>query len=495
MSVINRMLTDLERRGGNNAAGAPDLQPAPPARRPRTSARAWGRIGLALALLAIASVLWVQRGPAVAEQVRYVLGEPASTEPAPIAEVDPVAATEAGSNESAQLTAAADPLQAELTGLRFVTGDAGEVMLVLAFAGEPPPLALPALDDGALDLWLSARGHDVAVPAPPAGQDLFRGLSLAAGDRATRLRIDLATDARVAFEHGDRASIRLAARRPTPAAPEDGGRAAPAATAAASDPDTADGSEAGTVATRESSAEGGEPAGVSANGVAAATTPGTAAAELRTIEVAADTSVDVRADDDTSPQVRARRRYTEARDALADGELRRARRLLEQAVELDGSMHSAREVLVALLLRAGDTTTARNVLADGIARAPARPAFARPYARLLIEAGRPEAASAALEAARINAAGGLEFHSLLANAYRRADNHRAAMAEYTEALEIDSTQSSLWLGLGISLAAEGHADEAVEAFAEARATGQLSDSLDRWAQQRIDALADGRGER
>lgn len=483
MSVINRMLTDLERRGAGQAPGAPDLRPAAPAQPPRTTRRSWTHLALALALLAVASLLWVQRGPAIAEQVRYTLGAPVSTEPAPIAEVDPQLPA------SPQLSAAADPLQAELTDLRFAKDAAGEVVLILAFAGEPPPVALPPLRDGVLDLWLSARGTDVAVPAPPAEQELFRHLSLAGGDTGTRLRINLAADARLGFAHGggeggDRTSIRLSARPPIAAdsnGAADTGDGSPVAapalatlaavpvaeTAGAADSDRVNGEAGGDVAT----------------------------AALEPIHVAAGSEAEVRSEQTGSPEVRARRRYSEARDALAGGDTGKSRRLLEEAVELDGDLHSAREVLVALLLRTGDSETARNVLADGIARAPARPAFARPYARLLIEADQPGEASAVLEAARINAEGELEFHSLLANAYRRADNHRAAIAEYTEALEIDSTRSSLWLGLAISLAAEDHTDQAVDAFREARGTGQLSDSLDRWARQRIEALADGRGER
>ena len=486
MSVINRMLTDLERRGAHQAPGAPDLRPAAPAPPPRTARRPWTHLALALALLAVASLLWVQRGPGIADQVRYTLGAPASAEPAPIAEVA------VATPDPPQLAAVADPLQAELTGLRFATDDRGEIALILAFAGEPPPLALPPLSDGVLDLWLSARSHDVAVPAPPADQDLFRQLSLAGGDTATRLRINLADDARLGFEHGgvdagDRASIRLSARRPVAA---QGDRGSESGDSTDEVTQTSEEPEPRTVAA-DAGAGDGDPGGV--NGVADATTA-TATAELEPIRVAADAEPEVRSEQASSPEVRARRRYSEARDALADGNLRRSRRLLEEAIELDGDLHSAREVLVALLLRAGDHEPARNVLAEGIARAPARPAYARPYARLLIEADQPGVAAEVLEGARINAEGDLEFHALLANAYRRAGNHRAAMAEYTEALEIDSTQSSLWLGLAISLAGEGHADQAVDAFREARATGQLSDSLDRWAQQRIEALADGRGE-
>ena len=488
MSVINRMLTDLERRGAHQAPGAPDLRPAAPAQPPRTARRPWSHLALALALLVVASLLWVQRGPGIADQVRYTLGAPASAEPAPIAEVA------VATPDPPQLAAVADPLQAELTGLRFATDDSGETALILAFAGEPPPLALPPLSDGVLDLWLSARSHDVAVPAPPADQDLFRQLSLVGGDTATRLRINLADDARLGFEHGgvdagDRASIRLSARRPVAARSDsetESSDGTDGAAQAAQEP------EPRTVAVDTGSGDG-DHGGV--NGVADADADAaTATAELEPIRVAAESKPEVRSEQASSPEVRARRRYSEARDALADGNLRRSRRLLEEAIELDGDLHSAREVLVALLLRAGDSEPARNVLAEGIARAPARPAYARPYARLLIDADQPDVAAEVLEGARINAEGDLEFHALLANAYRRAGNHRAAMAEYTEALEIDSTQSSLWLGLAISLAGEGHADQAVDAFREARATGQLSDSLDRWAQQRIEALADGRGE-
>jgi len=159
-------------------------------------------------------------------------------------------------------------------------------------------------------------------------------------------------------------------------------------------------------------------------------------------------------------------------------------------VELDPGLHAAREVLVALLRRAGDDDAARDVLATGVELAPARIEYALPYARLLVDTGELERAAGVLEAARINAGASVTFHALAANIARRLGRHERAIADYAAALERERGNAPLWLGLGISLAAEGRRERAREAFAEARALGTLSERLDSWAEQRIAELGD-----
>ena len=494
MSVINRMLTDLERRGGHTAVGAPDLQPAARPRRWRRPTSRLVTVVLAVALTAVASVLWLQRGPAVADQLRVAMQEPGDHAPAEVVAYQPDPTGEAAEpavDESTALAPVEDPLQVELAALRFETENDRAVTLVLEFAGEPPPVSLPRVDDGTVALRFAASADGVAVPSPPGDQALFRGLSIRSVEGGGELRAQLAEGTRVGLEPGDNASLRLAARGENQAATE--ASVAPVAVIEPKSEDAAaaDGGDVTDQADDSPAAAGSEsaPAERDANAEAPATADNAeSAVELEPIQVSEAASGSVRTDDRASDEVLARRRYSDARDALAAGDTRRARRLLEQSVDLDPDLHSARDVLVALLRRAGDDAGARAQLATGLERAPARASFAKLYARMQVDAGEYADARDVLEAARINAEGELDFHALLANVHRRLGDHTAAITEYTEALDIDASQASLWLGLGISLAADGHDRQAKAAFREARETGQLSERLDRWAEQKIEDL-------
>lgn len=480
MSVINRMLSDLERRGGHTASGAPAMRVARPVARRRWPDGRHARLLLAVALVAVASTLWIQRGPAIGEQIRLAStdrqddSERIADTPEQAVAADGSGATAATGEATPPLVAAADPLQSTLADLHFETGADGAASLVLTFAGEPPPVSLPPTEQETIILRLLATASDVAVPAPPGDQAAFRSISVVPQGPTTELRLVLVDGVRIGLERGGDASLRLTARIPT----EPVARADAAAEAAVADP-----------ASESSEADDETGTGADANGAAAtASAVGSGA-----IELAAEAAGGIRSEETAGPEVRARRRYAEARDALAAGDVRRARHRLEEAVELDPDLHSAREILVALLRRAGDTAAAREVLAEGVARAPARPAYAMTYARLLVDADRLDTARDVLEAARINAEGELDFHALAANIHRRLGDHRAAIAEYTAALEIDSRQASLWLGLGISLAAEAHDEQARAAFREALDTGRLSGDLERWAERRMEELARSRG--
>lgn len=505
MSVINRMLADLENRAGDQAAGAPDLSSAGEPARRRPTGRGLTTV-LAVALLAVAVVLWIQRAPdAVALLAGGAGAEPAdgsrTTQSAtPDGEVAADSA-DGHRDDQPELAAAADPLHATLTGLRFEIDSERESALVLVFAdAEPPAVAPPRVENGALEWTVPAGGSGISVPAPPSGQNQFRDLAVTADQGATRLRVRLATDVRVGLQRGEEGRLRLTARSPEADPPEEVVTDAGSASAGEDVGDEPESqAEAGQRTDERQGADEAVAQGDDSAGEPEAADPGNSdesgEADNTPAEATAvgqggadDGDQGIRADPESAPEVRARRRYSDARDALATGDIRRARLHLEEALEADPDLHSAREVLVALLRRGGDDNAAREVLAEGIERAPARVAYAKPYARLLLDVDELERARGVLEQARVNGRGDIDFHALAANVARRLGRHERAIAEYTAALEIDSGRASLWLGLGISLAAAGHDEQARAAFREARGTGRLSDRMDRWVRDRIEDL-------
>lgn len=506
MSVINRMLSDLERRGAPPPqSGDQEMHPTGPRRRRRRPSTRIALAALAGVLIVVAVALWLQRGERILAALETA--PPAASKPTPAAELVGVSFDRSGDRARLKLQVAGD-----MTRSPRLSRSGGGAMLVV---------------DAGVD--------DLVLPAPPREQPVFRGISLGT-DASSRTRIHLEVAAAAELELDvEGGEIVLLGRMPAAESVPDGDDAAEdgvlASAGRASEP--VEPVEAtGATGTTETSGADASASASSARSAEAAGTESAAAddrsrtqAEPGNDDAVSDSTADdppgsgnavadtdsppgdadaagaenagsegtVRKTASMSPETRARRRHREGRDAVARGELATARQALNEALELDPSLHAARELLVGLLRRVGETAAARRLLAEGIERAPARVQYAMPYARLLVDVDELDRAAAVLEGARANGAGGAGYHALVAAVEQRRGAHRSAAAEYTRALEIRADNGLWWLGLGISLAALEKPGEARAAFREARATGTLSQSLDRWAQGRIDELATGQG--
>lgn len=517
MSMINRMLADLESRGApkpkaGDAELVADRSPGPRRRPPWSSILL---IVLAALLVVLAVTLWVQRSDRLL----------AFLSPADGAETP---------DEVARAPA--------LVGLSF-EGSAARPRLVLQSDGPLRTAPHYSRSGDNATLVLDARIGNPMVPAPPPGQRVFRGLSLEPeSQRRVRLRLAVAPEAELEMDVDGR-RVTLTGDMPrvdAEAADNDAGESEDDDAAqrqsraddnrqAASEPESdsatiaeADTAQAGDGPGTDSDGTIGEPGSSRQAGSQATTETASAkpAREQRDNSVTetkepAGENGSIAADDEASasmsaepsgdnehptlrksssldPGMQASRRYREARRALNSGRLVEARQALARALELNPELHPARDLLTSLMRRAGDADTARRLLEEGVSLAPERVEYAMPYARLLVDTGELERAANVLARARIAGADNAGFHALVAAVAQRRDRHEQAAQAYTRALEIDADNGLWWLGLGIALAATERPQEARAAFREARASGDLGNSLDRWVAGRIEEL-DGEG--
>lgn len=392
MSMINRMLSDLERRGAPRPkAGDAELVPerTPPAGRGPVLRR-WFPVVLAGILVVLAAALWIERGDRMWALWR---SGHATERPVPTGE----ARTAANEDNRAGETAAP-------------AGSVAEAESSAEAGSRPPPVAASPPESAA-----------VASSGAKPGT---------VGDSG--------------------------------AAEADGGS-----------PEAGDAPEAGEAVARDD------------------TEPAPTVGELQAkAEPARASEPRVRKSASLSVEARARRRYREGREALENGRLAEARRLLTDALTLDPSLHPARDLLVSIMRRAGDRDAARRLLDEGVERAPRRLEYAMPYARLLVDTGELERAANVLARARASGDGNAGFHALTAAVAQRRGLHEQAAQAYTRALEIDADNGLWWLGLGVSLAATERPQQARIALREARASGDLGDNLDRWAGRRIEELGE-----
>lgn len=182
---------------------------------------------------------------------------------------------------------------------------------------------------------------------------------------------------------------------------------------------------------------------------------------------------------------RAEGEYRHALSALQDGRMTEAVAALEQALKLDPTHDAARQTLVGLLIEAKHSEEAIRHLQAGLALDPRQPALAMLLARLQIEGGGNgvDTLLRTLPYAGNNA----DYHAFLAGALQRAQRHREAAEQYQAALRAAPGNGVWWMGLGMSLQAERRNAEALDAFQRARTSGTLSAELqafvERWLQQ------------
>jgi MSHA biogenesis protein MshN len=173
----------------------------------------------------------------------------------------------------------------------------------------------------------------------------------------------------------------------------------------------------------------------------------------------------------------AEERYRKAIVLIQKGRESQARPQLEEAVRLVPGHIAARQVLATLLSEAGQNLDAEAVLREGRAVAPANAWFALSLARLQAARGDAEGAAVTLQGGLEGEGVDAEYRATLAALLLRLRRHPEAAQQYAQALKLRPDQGAWWMGLGLSLEAQGKTDEARSAYRRALATGNLPDRL------------------
>jgi MSHA biogenesis protein MshN len=434
MSLINKMLQDLDARGTPGAQSFPS-QIRPVARghaglagraNPRTIAAASGG---AAAILALAwfGWSWYQQPRAAARPAVASIARPAP--------------------------AAIKPVQ----------GMSSAISVAPADAAAPAPSAAPVAGASAFtSASVSAAAPVADAPAPVA-------VVAAAPASATR-REDV-------FDAPAPAPKKHAAPQP----------AAPAAVAAPAQPKSVAGyepdSEEARAARQAIMAE--LQARMSAGAVKPAAPRNAKADERREHKTALPAAAGAPGRQESSSQ-RAEGEYRRALASLQDGRMTETIAALEQALRLDPGHEAARQTLVGLLIEAKRGEEAIRHLQGGLALNLRQPALAMLLARLQIERGGSgiDTLVRTLPYAGNNA----DYHAFLAGALQRDQRYREAAEQYQAALRVAPGNGVWWMGLGMSLQGDKRNAEALEAFQRARASGTLSAELLAFVERRLQQL-------
>lgn len=191
---------------------------------------------------------------------------------------------------------------------------------------------------------------------------------------------------------------------------------------------------------------------------------------------------------DRSPADRAENHFRRAAQMLERGRVADAEDALLAALDADHAHQAARQTLVALYIEQGRIEDARRHLQEGLAFNPGYAPFAVALARIHVDRGNFAESLAVLEQAAAAGRGNPDFHTLHGAVLQRLGRHGQAADAYRLALGSAPQSGATWVGLAISLEAQGHLPEAAEAYRRGVASGTLADEVRAYADQRARQL-------
>ncbi len=191
---------------------------------------------------------------------------------------------------------------------------------------------------------------------------------------------------------------------------------------------------------------------------------------------------------DSSRPERASAEYRNAVALMNQGRVELAIDAYAGALRLDPKHAAARQALVALLMGHGRMTDAQGVLREGLAALPENTAWAMLLARLQVEGGDVAGALATLDGALPYAKNRPDYHAFIGTVLQMQGRHKEAIAHYEIAVRL-SPESGRWLtGFAISLEEEKRLPEAREAYQRALATNTLGRDLQAFVERKLGQL-------
>jgi len=204
---------------------------------------------------------------------------------------------------------------------------------------------------------------------------------------------------------------------------------------------------------------------------------------------AAKSSISVeRQDPNASRRERVSTEYRNAVDLMNQGRAEPAIDTYAGVLRLDPKHAAARQALVALLMGRGRGAEAQGFLREGLTVLPENTAWAMLLARLQVESGDKAGALATLDGVLPYAKNRPDYHAFVGTVLQLQGRHKEAIAYYEIAVRL-SPDSGRWLtGLAISLEEEKRLPEAREAYQRALGTTTLAPDLRAFVERKLGQL-------
>ena len=178
--------------------------------------------------------------------------------------------------------------------------------------------------------------------------------------------------------------------------------------------------------------------------------------------------------------------YRRALASLQEGHVNEAISSLQAVVRSNPRHEAARQTLVSLLIENNRGDEAMTQLQQALTLDPRQPALAMLLARLQIERGK--SGIEVLLRTLPYAGGNGDYPAFLGGALQRQGRFREAAEQYQTALRSAPGNAVWWMGLGIALQGDKRNAEAGDAFRQAKALGSLSPELQAFVERRLGQL-------
>jgi MSHA biogenesis protein MshN len=175
--------------------------------------------------------------------------------------------------------------------------------------------------------------------------------------------------------------------------------------------------------------------------------------------------------------------YRRGLAALQEGRVSEAMASLQAALRTSPRHEAARQTLVGLLIENNRGDEAMTQLQQALTLDPRQPALAMLLARLQIERGKT--GIDVLLRTLPYAAGNGEYHAFLGGALQRQNRFREAAEQYQTALRTTPNNAVWWMGLGMALQGDKRNAEAADAFRQAKTLGTLPPDLQAFVERRL----------
>jgi MSHA biogenesis protein MshN len=189
-----------------------------------------------------------------------------------------------------------------------------------------------------------------------------------------------------------------------------------------------------------------------------------------------------------SPEQKADAEFRNAVALMQQGHTPEAISGYEAALRLDPNHDRARQALVALLLESKRSLDAEQVVQERLKSKPDHTAFTMLLARLQVERGAVEEATATLGKGLPYARSNADYQAFLAALLQRLNRNDEAISHYQVALQLAPNNGIWQMGYGISLQAMQRKADAKVAFQHALDTQTLSPDLQSFVRQKLKEL-------
>lgn len=169
--------------------------------------------------------------------------------------------------------------------------------------------------------------------------------------------------------------------------------------------------------------------------------------------------------------------YQKALKYVQQGRVSEAQTVLANALDINPAHQDARQTLAALLLDNQRIQAAKDVLQDGLVVAPNHVPFRMTVARLEVELGNPNLALDTLLQGKKQALNHAEYQAFLGTLLQGQNRHEEAITHFQNALNINRGMSNVLIGMGVSYQALNRLSDAKVAYQKAQYNSRLPNDL------------------